>query len=416
MTGAGIRRTMAILVAVLAIVVAAAPAGSADPIGDLMNPSHDPAALLPTPTGDPFMFAPPGFENAPPGAVLKVRPVAAGPLLTPAASTQLLVRSNDSKGNPIPVATTVLVPLAPWPGGGPRPVVGYNTAIDSLGLDCVPSTTLQRGTEIELVPINMLLSRNYAVVVTDHQGPRQSYAGGRISGHAVLDALRAAVNAPWLGLSPASPIALSGYSGGAIAAGWGAELAPSYAPELNLVGAVMGGAPVDYAMLLGSMNGRNAASGVFLGATLGVAREYPELFGLLNDNGWRLGMMAKDWCLTALAPAGLVAPIPVEALSDVPNVVNSPVAREVMAATRMGGEAPRAPVFLYQGRQDIWIPTEGAQRLYNDWCARGASVQLAELVGEHLIVAVSGLPAAIGWMDDRLAGRPSAPGCSRFNG
>lgn len=408
----GARLWFAGVVAVLAIGFGVPAATVADPVGDLMNPGRDPAALYPTPIGDPWFAPPPGFENAAPGAVLHVRPVTVWPLFTDVVSTQLLVRSNDSKDRPVPVATTVMVPRAPWPGPGPRPVVAYNTAIDSLGLQCVPSWTLPRGTEIEVVAIQMLLARNYAVVVTDHQGPRQAYAAGRMSGHAVLDSVRAAVNSPWLGLSPQSPVAVSGYSGGAIASGWAAELAPTYAPELNFVAAAMGGAPVDYRILLGSMNGRNAASGVFLAATMGVAREYPELFELMNDNGWRLGMVAKDWCLTALAPAGLVAPIPVEALSDIPDVVNTPVAQRILAETRMGGQAPSAPVYIYQGQQEIWIPREGARRLYDEWCARGARVHLSEFVGEHLVVALSGLTPAFDWISDRFNGIPVGPGCS----
>ena len=404
-------RAVLIVVSLIVACVVGTGQSGADPIADLVTPSHDPASLLPSPIGDPWMYPGPGYENLPPGAVLGVRPVVVGPLLTDVVSQQFLVRSTDSKGAPIPVATTVIVPRAPWPGPGPRPVVAYNTAIDSLGLDCVPSRTLVRGTEIELVPINLLLARNYAVVVTDHQGPRQSYAGGRISGHAVLDALRAAVNASWLGLAPDAPVAVSGYSGGAIASSWAAELAPSYAPELRLVGAAIGGTPADYRMLIGSMNGRNAASGVFLAATLGVAREYPELLGLMNDNGWRLATLAKDWCLTALAPAGLVAPIPVEALSDIPDVVNSPVAQEVLNATRLGSAAPTAPVYLYHGQQEFWIPREGAERLTGDWCARGANVVLAESFGEHLIVALSGLTPAFDWLSDRFAGAPVLGGC-----
>lgn len=95
-----------------------------------------------------------------------------------------------------------------------------------------------------------------------------------MAGHAVLDSVRAAVGTPHLGLDPAAPTIVTGYSGGAIASGWAAQLAPKYAPELNLVGAVFGGVPADFEMLLETMNGRNAASGVFLAATLGVAREY----------------------------------------------------------------------------------------------------------------------------------------------
>ncbi|WP_169823330.1 lipase family protein [Aldersonia kunmingensis] len=366
--------------------------------------------MYPAPIPDPWVVPFPGYENTPPGTILASRPVGVPLQLVPAATTQLLVRSTDSHGVPMPVVTTVMVPTTPWPGPGPRPVIAYNTAIDSLGLTCVPSWTIPRAMEIEIVPIQYLLSRNYAVVVTDHQGPKQAYAGGRLSGNAVLDALRASVHAQFLGLAPNAPIAISGYSGGAIAAGWAAERQADYAPELNVVGTAMGGAPVDYRILFASMNGANLASGVFLAAALGVAREYPQLFALLNDNGYRLGAIAKDLCLAQLAPLG-VAPVTVQALSDVPNVVDLPVVQQVLDDTRMGKSAPRAPVLLYQGQQDFWIPRAGAIQLRNTWCAEGGNVAYDEKFGEHLLAVAWGFPIAFGWIEDRLAGRPMAPGC-----
>ncbi|MFD4183893.1 lipase family protein [Rhodococcus sp. NPDC058514] len=410
----GILRPRGWLLAVVAglFLFSTVPAVGADPIADLAAPPRHPAALAATPLGDRWFDPPPGFGGRGPGTVLASRAVIVGRLSSAAVSTQLLVRSTDSKNNPVPVATTVIVPTAAWTGPGARPVVAYNPAIDSLGQACAPSSTLPRGEMMEIGAVQDFLARNYAVVVTDHEGPRQAYAAGRMAGHAVLDALRAAVRTPALGLSPASRIAVTGYSGGAIASGWAAKLAPTYAPELNLVGAAFGGTPADYRILLGSMNGRNGASTVLLAAVLGLAREYPELFGLFSDNGWRLGMLAKDLCFAQLAAPGVVAPIPVQAMSDVPDVVNHPIARRVLDETRMAGRAPTAPVFIYQGQQDPWIPREGAERLYDDWCARGARVRLEEYTGEHVTAAASGAPIAHRWIDDRLAGVPVPPGCS----
>ena len=67
-------------------------------------PPRDPALLLPTPAPDPWLVPPTGFEDAHPGTVLRSRPVQVGPLLTPNTASQLMVRSTDSKGRPVPVA------------------------------------------------------------------------------------------------------------------------------------------------------------------------------------------------------------------------------------------------------------------------------------------------------------------------
>ncbi|RRQ28226.1 lipase [Rhodococcus sp. Eu-32] len=405
----------AVTILACALVAATPWTVDADPIADFVSPAQDPSLAAATPLGEPWFDPPPGYESSAPGTVLDTRDVTVGPLVTPTRSTQILFRTSDSHDRPVAATTTVVVPTAPWTGPGTRPVVAYNMAIDSLGNTCAPSWTLPRGIAPEIAAVQLFLAKNYAVVVTDHQGPRQAYAAGRMAGHAVLDALRAMVNLPGLGLPHESPIAITGYSGGAIASGWAAQLAPDYAPDVNLVGTAFGGAPVDYRILLGSMNGNNGASTLFLSATMGVAREYPEMFQLMNANGLRLAQIAKDMCIYLLAPPGLVAPIPVQALSDVPNVDRTPIAERIIADNRMGGDlAPSAPVFIYQGQQEFWIPRQGAETLYDEWCANGANVRLEEYVGEHLVVAISGLPGSHAWIDDRLAGKPAPEGCSSF--
>ena len=137
------RRRLLCLVAVLCVVVGLAGSGNAaaEPLADLADPPHDPALLYPTPAPDPWLVAPIGLEQARPGTVLRSRPVQVGPLLTPNTASQLLVRSTDSKGRPVPVVTTVMVPTAPWNGPGPRPVVGYNTAIETVPANVIAGMT-----------------------------------------------------------------------------------------------------------------------------------------------------------------------------------------------------------------------------------------------------------------------------------
>ncbi|CAM2833121.1 lipase family protein [Skermania piniformis] len=405
-----VRRWAALAIAFATSVLCAWPA-TADPIGEVIEPTRTLESVLPTPLDDPFSVPPAGYADRPAGAVLRHRPASAGPLPVPVRTTQLSVRSTDVQGRPIPVIATVVVPTAPWTGSGPRPVVGYNLAIDSLGHTCAPSYQLSHGLSAEMALAASFLTKNYALVITDYQGPREAYAAGRLAAHAVLDALRGALHLPELGLSPDAPVAVTGYSGGAIASGWTAELAGTYAPELNLTGVALGGIPADYRLLLGSMNGRNLASSLFLAAALGVAREYPELLTLLNDNGWRLAGIAKDMCLGALAAPGVLAPIPIEAMSDIPDVLNTPIAQRVLTENRLGGRAPSVPVYLYQGEQDPWITVQNADNLYADWCAAGATAQLQRYLGEHMTAALVGAPGAYAWIDDRLAGRPVEPGC-----
>ncbi|MGO4616699.1 lipase family protein [Nocardia sp. 2YAB30] len=404
--------TVLALVAALAV-SAAGTSARANPIEQLLAPSREYAGVLPTPLGDPFYTPPPDFENQPLGTILATRPSGTGLTLFPLISTELLIRSTDAKGRPVPVVATLLMPTAPWTGPGPRPLLSFNAAIDSLGHKCAPSYELKSALESKLWAAQIPLSKGYAVIVPDHQGPREAYGAGRMAGHAVLDAIRAVVRTPDFGLSPDTPTVVTGYSGGAIATGWAAQLAPDYAPEVNLVGAAFGGVPADFGMLLAGMDGRNAASGVFLAATLGLAREYPEMLGLMNDNGWRLAQIGKDMCMSAEGFAGVVAPIPVQALTDVAAPTQLPMVKEILADNRMGATAPKVPVFLYHATHDPWVPLAGTENLYADWCRAGAEVDFEVYLGEHFIVGLSGIPGANAWIDDRFAGRPVTPGCTR---
>ncbi|MEU7765921.1 lipase family protein [Nocardia sp. NPDC049190] len=402
------------LVGALAVSAVSGTSAQANPLEQFLAPSREYAGILPTPLGDSFYTPPPDFESRPTGTVLANRPSGAGLTLFPLLSTELLIRSTDAKGRPVPVVATLLMPTAPWPGPGPRPLLSFDAAIDSLGHRCAPSYELKSGLSTMLWAAQIPLSKGYAVVVPDHQGPRQAYGAGRMAGHAVLDAIKAVIRAPELGLRPDAPTVVTGYSGGAIATGWAAELAPEYAPEVNLVGAAFGGVPADFGMLLDTMNGRNAAGGVFLAATLGLAREYPEMLGLMNDNGWRLAQIGKDMCIPAEEFVGLVAPIPVQALTDVAAPTELPMVKEILAANRLGATAPKVPVFLYHATHDQWVPIAGAESLYAQWCGGGTPVEFQVYPGEHFIVSSSGIPDANAWIDDRFAGRPVTPECARF--
>ncbi|MFE3255516.1 lipase family protein [Nocardia sp. NPDC059091] len=381
----------------------------ADPISDLLNPAHDPASVLPSPPIDPFFTPRPGFEARPPGSVLSARTTDS--LFPGARAYQLLVRSTDSHNQPVAIVTTLLLPNEAWKGSGPRPLVSYNLPISSLGQSCAPSTELKRAVSADVVAIRLILAKGYAVVVPDHQGPRQAYAAGLMGGHAVLDSIRGVTRANMPELGPATPVVMTSYSGGSIATSWAAQLAPTYAPEIRLAGVIIGGTPADYQMLLPAMNG-NWGTGVLLAAVLGLAREYPELMGLFNDNGWRLARMFRDICISQETALGLIAPLRVDQLSVVPDPLKLPAVQRILEENRPGRSAPAAPVFLFHGVNEIFVPFAGAQHLFDDWCARGARVRLQPFPGEHFIVGALSIPLTTGWIEDLLAGRLVPPGCT----
>lgn len=184
-----------------------------------------------------------------PGAVLKTRALSyhvAG-LAVPVRVVQLLYRSTGAIGQPTVNVTSVLKPRVLL--GAPE-VVSYQSFYDSLNPADEPSYAISGGLTLggiiansESALIVPALLAGQVVVVPDIEGVEAGFGAGPAYGMNTLDALRAALSSPATGLANVAKIGLIGYSGGAIATQWAAELAPSYAPDVNqrLVGAAMGG-------------------------------------------------------------------------------------------------------------------------------------------------------------------------------
>jgi hypothetical protein len=215
-----------------------------------------PAARAATPPGqDPF-YAYQGaapLASIAPGTVLKTRILSyhlVG-LPLPVRAIQLLYRSTGELGQPTVNVTSVLKP--PVALGAPR-VVSYQSFYDSLNPDDEPSYAISGGVtsggmipNVESTLIVPSLLAGETVVVADTEGENADFAAGPEYGINTLDALRAALRSPATRLPQTAKIGLIGYSGGAIATEWAAELAPSYAPDVNqrIVGAAMGAVFVD---------------------------------------------------------------------------------------------------------------------------------------------------------------------------
>lgn len=377
------------------------PAGPTTPDDQLVEP-HD----------DPFYTAPPGFETAAPGTVFHTRSVDIKGYGFPTGleATQFLARSTNAKGNPTTVAGTLILPPTPEVADRPRPLLSYQPATDSLGDQCNPSYALRAGNEKEFGLIHQSLQQGWAVVVTDYQGADIAFAAGRMEGHGVLDGIRAAKSIPGQGLTGRdTPVGLWGYSGGGLASSWAAELAPTYAPELNIVGIASGGTPSDLAAAARMVDGGPASGLVFL-ASAGIAREYPEMLTLLNNRGRAMIDEIADMCVGEASMR-----YPFQHLADYtvsPDPLSEPVAKAVMEENHLGRTAPAAPVYLFHSVFDELIPFATAKQLEQDWCARGANVSFsADYLSEHTVLAITGAGQAISFLGDRFEGKPAPNGC-----
>lgn len=380
-------------------------------------------AIMPSPSGDPFFDRwPADLAKKRPGEIIASRDVTrtAGFLVTVPLryAKQVKFRTTDATGGPLYGTATVFVPKTPWKGPGSRPILVNNTPIVTLGYTCTPGYTFSHGynkdtnsTDIFPPNIQLALSRGYAVIVPDHTGARLAYAEPYVGGHVVLDSIRAAA-----ALDPKEfgkgPVAMHGYSGGAIATNGAAKLASSYAPDQTdrLVGAAIGGVPADFRSLAGAMNA-NLGTGVFLSAVLGVARERPEILGVSNNLAkWLATSGLKDICTSTMGVLGL-SHLPAQLLSSDPDPFHSPVAERVFEETSMPGLKASMPLFIYHGTYEWWIPATQARALYREQCALGANATYREVPAEHMAGVFVAFPEVVNWLDARLRGVPAPNGC-----
>ncbi|WP_254206587.1 lipase family protein [Nocardia alni] len=380
-------------------------------------------AVMPEDVGDPmFDQWPADLAGRVPGDVIQTRDVtatAAPIVLAPVRRVVLLkFRSTDAVGAPSFATATFVIPAAAWTGAGQRPVVVNNLPIDALARRCTAGYTMAHGfsgtsSVTDLVPptTELAVARGYAVLIPDHEGPRMAYAEPYVAGHAVLDSIRA-VRRLLPGEFGDSRFAMHGYSGGAIATRGAVGLIDSYAPELArvIVGAALGGVPADYRILSHSMDA-NLASGFLMAAAFGIARERPELLAQMNNLArWAAISPIKDSCDTVFALAG-AGMLPIEIAARTPDVLHGPLAERIFAITRMDGMKSPAPLYVYNGAQDFWIPAQGPREYYARQCALGARAVYRDVVGEHIIGMAAGYPGAAIWVDQRLQGIPAPNEC-----
>jgi pimeloyl-ACP methyl ester carboxylesterase len=256
----------------------------------------------------------------------------------------------------------------------------------------------------------MALARGWAVAVTDYQGlgtpGDHTYMVGRALGPNVLDAMRAARALTPDELPAEGSAAIIGYSEGGAAAAWAAQLQPTYAPEMPLVGVAAGAAAADVETAGPNLE-RSFFSFFIAYGGIGYAAAYPEL-----DLDSHLTPMAREAIAglreSTILQAALSGPRFVRA-SDLtqPNVLELPEWRARLRENRLGEIAPAAPVLLHHARRDQIVSFEQSVNLRDDWSALGADVRLYVTRGglDHISGAVAGTPVALDWLGRRLAGK-----------
>ncbi|MFD9548777.1 lipase family protein [Nocardia salmonicida] len=393
-------------------------------------------------------YTPPDQIPQEPGAIIKTQPMTL--YVTPPTeqgwpgrAQHVMYTSRLQDGSPVAVSGTYIEPTGPWQGAGPRPTVVIGPGTSGQADRCAMSVAFSTGMAVSTQPLGVSANQELPssvvwsglgarVLVTDYIGlgtpGMHTYANRFDSGHAILDGVRAANNLG--GVGPETPTVLWGYSQGGGATAAAAEMAPAYAPELNLKGTWAGGPVADLTAILDKIDG--ALIGGAIGfAVNGMLARYPELHRAVD----RVTSQAGRDMLETLSNSCIADVITYHPFLKTSSLTNDgrplsahlgelPEAAPVLAELRIGNSTPATPVLITSGLNDDTVPYGQARRLAEDWCGKGATVTFrtndlppilpGTTIPNHFgpeIIDGFGPDNAFTYLLDRLADKPVS-GCS----
>lgn len=379
-----------------------------------------PTAPTPGPAGLAFYTPPAGAPTGAHGDLVTYRTttvnLGAG---APAANAwTVMYQSTDAKGVANYVTGTVLVPTAP--ATGTRPVLNYAFGTHGLAQRCAPSLQMGAGTDYETANVVAALAKGYAVVATDYAGyttgGSPTYTVGAAEGNAVLDIVKAASQVPNAGVSASAPVALWGFSQGGQAATWAAELAPTYAPGVQLKGVAAGGIPADLAETARFLDGNIGATFEML-AIIGLANQYPELpiDAVLNPDGKAAFATLKSQCVFEALQTMVnkkLSDFTTGALT-LDQLLAIPQVSTYIDAQKVGTKKINVPLYQFHGRADELVPLGQGYAAKQRYCALGTKVSFDLYPSEHITTQFQAAPKALSFIADRLAGKPATDNCAQ---
>jgi len=331
-----------------------------------------------------------------------------------AEAWQILHWSRTAEDQPVAVSATVVAPTAVT--SSPRAVLAWAHGTTGMGDQCSISARVADGSAPDLTIVKGAVDQGFAVVLPDYQGlgtpGDHAYLVGQAEGRNVLDGIRAATRFDGSGATADSKAVVWGHSQGGQAAAFTAELQPTYAPDVHLVGAVAGAPASDFAGASPQAAANPAYRGFFPMLVVGFRAGYPELAAddqLLTDAGREALARVDDQCLDETLttfrdedPAPLLAGLPID----------QPRWQQALAANRAGDRPTSVPIFLYHGGADDLVPPQLSAELLARYCELGVTASRTVYPDTDHVSVIAAAYTDIGaYLQDRLAGERAPSSC-----
>ena len=375
--------TVSVVVSVVAAITVAAPAMAAAPAV--------PAAL----------------KGAAPGTLVTKTPIAAP---SGAKAWKVSYHSRAVDGHDVTVTGLVVAPAGAAPKGG-RPVVTWAHGTTGIADQCAPSRAAAAASALPYV--DEMLAAGYVVAATDYEGLGSSgvhpFLVGQSEGRGVLDAARVAAAIPAAHAS--DRVLVFGHSQGGQAALFAGELAPSYAPELHVLGVAAAAPAADVEHILPLAGSVRGSAGYVALAALGFDAAYPDanVLQILTPEARQRAQIGLTECSGAVLQAfsgDHAALFAADPLAD-------PKLAAILHENSAGNQRTTAPILVVQGTADATILKPLTDGFVTKACAAGDRIDYRTYDGaDHGTVIVAAKSDVLAWLAARVAGDLAPDTCS----
>ncbi|MGB5810703.1 MAG: lipase family protein [Polyangiales bacterium] len=357
-----------------------------------------------------FYTPPDPLPSSVPGSLIRSEPIE--PFAEGTRAWRVLYVSTALDGSPIAVSGMVAAP-GRTAADAPYDVVTWAHGLTGVVDRCAASRGFRFGNDFhEVVPA--LLQAGYVAVGTDYEGLGtpgvHPYLVGVSEGRGVLDIVKAAQEL--LDLPVSDRFAVWGLSQGGHAALFAGEIAPSYAPDLELVGVVSAAPGSEFPAIIEFGQVVPAIRSVLWQLAVSFEAVYPELAmedifdSDTVDTIDRL--LDEEACIVEFESAGLASEKATFAVSplDIP-------AWEARITENSPGQVPTdAPILLLQSRADQSVPIQLTDVFFSRLCGIGAEVEYRVFDGlTHNDTTRMNIPLMLSWTEARFASEPAIRTC-----
>ncbi|EON99931.1 putative lipase 1 precursor protein [Phaeoacremonium minimum UCRPA7] len=355
-----------------------------------------------------------------PGTVLRIRSVP-GNLTSVigncSAAYHILYRTTNALFQPSWAVTTLYIPEH----SAGKSLLSYQYPYNSPDLDHSPSYDFYFEPSGD---VGEALGLGLYVSVPDHEGPLAADGATLGQGLATLDSVRAVLSTGF-GLSSNARYAMWGYSGGALASEWAAELQEQYAPELSFSGTALGGTPPNITNVWDSVNGTPFAGMIAL-ASIGVTQQFPDAHKYLISQLKPEGEYNRTTYMSA-AKMGAYEGFATFAGQDMWDyfingraVLGAPVIQRVLDDNFYMSYhgVPKMRLFMYHAIHDQVARIELTDNLVARYCGVHTNIHYERnTIGDHVGEMTNGQPRALAWLSGVLDGTntASSSGCTIMN-